>query len=151
MYGGNQHATYDQGWVGWFCQKALEIKSGILKEPFTISGTGKQVRDVLHSDDVVNLYFSAAKNIEKVQGKAFNIGGGIQNSLSLLELFQLLEQWLDIDMKYSKLPFRSSDQKVFIADNNTTSKLLKWTAEINKSNGIEKMIALIKQKKKRDK
>ena len=50
MYGGRQFATYDQGWVGWFCQKAVEAKRGG-KNPFTISGTGKQVRDVLHADD----------------------------------------------------------------------------------------------------
>jgi CDP-paratose 2-epimerase len=83
MYGGNQHATYDQGWVGWFCQKALEIKKGILKEPFTISGNGKQVRDVLYASDVVNLYFTA-KDSTNAYGQGFNIGGGINNSLSLL-------------------------------------------------------------------
>lgn len=83
MYGGNQHATYDQGWVGWFCQKALEIKKGILKEPFTISGNGKQVRDVLYASDVVNLYFTA-KDSTNAYGQGFNISGGINNSLSLL-------------------------------------------------------------------
>jgi len=74
MYGGNQYTTYDQGWVGWFIQKAMEIKNGTAKDLFTISGNGKQVRDVLHANDVVNLYFIASENIEKTQGKEFNIG-----------------------------------------------------------------------------
>lgn len=123
MYGSNQHATYDQGWIGWFCQKALEIKNGTLKEPFTISGTGKQVRDVLHGEDIVNLYFSA-KDVEKAYGQAFNIGGGINNSLSLLELFKLLEQKLGIKMQYTQLPWRESDQKVFVADINKAANFL---------------------------
>ena len=115
MYGSNQHATYDQGWIGWFCQKALEIKNHTLQKPFTISGTGKQVRDVLHGEDVVNLYFTA-KDIDKAYGEVFNIGGGIENSLSLLELFDLLENKLDIEMTYTQLPWRESDQKFFVAD-----------------------------------
>lgn len=128
MYGGNQHATYDQGWVGWFIQKALEIKDGTAKERFTISGNGKQVRDVLHSSDVVNLYFKASENIEKTKGKAFNIGGGIENSLSLLELFALLEDTLQIKMAFKQLPFRESDQLVFVANNKKANKIMGWSA-----------------------
>ncbi len=146
MYGGNQHATYDQGWVGWFSQKALEIKKGILKEPFTISGNGKQVRDILHSDDVVDLYFKA-KDIDEAYGQAFNIGGGIDNSLSLLELFDLLENILDIKMNYIQLNWRESDQKVFIADNSKAINIIKWNPIINASIGIQNFINLIFQKK----
>ena len=87
MYGGRQFATYDQGWIGWFCQKALEIKRNELLESIVISGTGKQVRDVLYADDMVRLYFIATDKIEKIKGNVFNIGGGEDNSLSLLELF----------------------------------------------------------------
>lgn len=90
MYGGRQFASYDQGWIGWFCQKALEIKRGTLKEPFTISGNGKQVRDVLHAEDMKRLYFAAVEHIDQTTGKAFNIGGGMGNSRSLLELFGVM-------------------------------------------------------------
>lgn len=138
MYGSNQHATFDQGWVSWFCQKALEIKKGILKEPFTISGTGKQVRDVLHSSDVVNLYFTA-KDVEKAYGQAFNIGGGIENSLSLLELFALLEEMLGIKMLYKQLPWRESDQKIFVADNRKIVEFGGWTPYVIFNNGVEKL------------
>lgn len=136
MYGGNQHATYDQGWVGWFIQKALEIKNGTAKEQYTISGNGKQVRDVLHSSDVVNLYFKASENIEKTKGQAFNIGGGIENSLSLLELFTLLEDNLHIKMSYKQLPCRESDQLVFVANNKKAQDFFGWTALTTPRNGV---------------
>jgi len=135
MYGSNQHATYDQGWVGWFCQKALEIKNGLANEPFTISGNGKQVRDVLHGSDVVNLYF-AAKDVKQAYGQAFNIGGGIENSLSLLELFTMLEDMLQIKMNYKKLPFRESDQLVFVADNSKAKEIISWDIQMASKMGI---------------
>jgi CDP-paratose 2-epimerase len=139
MYGSHQHSTFDQGWVGWFCQKALEIKNGIAKEPFTISGTGKQVRDVLHSSDVVNLYFSA-KDCSNAYGQAFNVGGGMENSLSLLELFSILEDTLDIKILYRQLPWRESDQKVFVADNMKIIKCIHWNILKNKTAGIQKIL-----------
>lgn len=140
MYGGRQFATYDQGWIGWFCQKALEIKKGVLKEPFTISGSGKQVRDVLHAEDMKRLYFAAVAHIDKARGRAFNIGGGIENSLSLLELFGFLEKELDVKMAYTKLPWRKSDQKVFVADIDKTKQSVGWKANIDKNIGIRMML-----------
>ncbi|MEM0142887.1 MAG: GDP-mannose 4,6-dehydratase [Candidatus Micrarchaeaceae archaeon] len=140
MYGGRQFATYDQGWVGWFTQKALEIKNGQIDETFTISGNGKQVRDLLYVDDVVDLYFKAFENIEKVKGQAFNIGGGMKNSLSILELFKILEENLEIKMDFIKIPPRQSDQKVFIADTNKIKSLLNWTPKVDKISGINNII-----------
>lgn len=145
MYGGRQFATYDQGWIGWFCQKALEIKENATTEPLTISGTGKQVRDVLYADDMVNLYFLAAENIEKAQGKVFNIGGGYKNSLSLLELFAFLESELNIKMKYKKMPWRSSDQKVFVADITKATNYFDWQPKISAKEGIRKMIKWVEE------
>src|SRR6185369_9654757 len=135
MYGGRQFATYDQGWVGWFCQKAIETRNGIIKEPFTISGTGKQVRDVLHADDMKRLYMAAVRNIDKAKGHAFNIGGGIENSLSLLELFQLLEKATNIKLEYVKLPVRESDQRVFVADIAKAKQLLNWQPLVSAQEG----------------
>jgi CDP-paratose 2-epimerase len=140
MYGGNQHATIDQGWIGWFCQQALDIKNGTAKAPFTISGTGKQVRDVLHADDVVSLYFASVQHIDKVKGKAFNIGGGIEYSLSLLELFALLEEILGIKMNYKQLPPRESDQLVFVADNSKINQLTGWMPKVEARQGLVKML-----------
>ena len=140
MFGGRQFATFDQGWLGWFTQKAIEIKKGTAKEPFTISGNGKQVRDLLYASDCVALYLKAAEKIESIKGQAFNIGGGIDNSSSLLELFQFLEQELDIKMTYIQLPPRESDQRVFVADITKAQKLINWVPEVSKTEGICKMI-----------
>lgn len=140
MFGGRQFATFDQGWLGWFTQKAIEIKRGIAKEPFTISGNGKQVRDLLYASDCVDLYIKAAERIEAIKGQAFNIGGGIVSSSSLLELFQFLEQELEIQMTYQQLPPRESDQRVFVADITKAQKLINWTPKVSKAEGIRKMI-----------
>lgn len=140
IYGGRQYATFDQGWIGWFCQKALETKNHILKEPFTISGNGKQVRDVLHAHDAVNLYISCIEHAEKMKGNVFNIGGGMANSLSLLELFDILEYELKIKLNYTKLSPRESDQKLFVADIGKISSFTGWKPEVDKVTGIRRML-----------
>ncbi|KIM04251.1 MAG: CDP-paratose 2-epimerase [Sulfurovum sp. AS07-7] len=140
MFGGRQFATYDQGWLGWFTQKAIEIKTNTLKEPFTISGNGKQVRDLLYASDCVDLYLKASQKIDTIKGQAFNIGGGMQNSSSLLELFSFLETELDIKMTYTQLPPRESDQRVFVADITKAKELIGWEPKVSKEEGIRKMI-----------
>lgn len=143
MYGGRQFATADQGWVGWFCQKAVETRRQA-ESRFTISGNGKQVRDVLHAHDMVNLYFRALERIESVSGEAFNIGGGMANSLSLLELFDLLDELLDIRLIYEKRPPRESDQRVFVADISKAKRLLDWEPSVGVRAGISDMVNWVK-------
>lgn len=143
MYGGRQFATYDQGWVGWFCQKAIEAKNGKSNTPFTISGSGKQVRDVLHADDMKTLYMSAVNNIEKARGQAFNVGGGFENSLSLLELFALLNKINDVELSYTKLPVRESDQRVFVADISKASEFLGWKPKVSAEEGVGRMVSWV--------
>lgn len=145
MYGGRQFATYDQGWVGWFCQQALATKNGTLAEPFTISGSGKQVRDVLHADDMTTLYFSALERIDVARGNAFNVGGGMANSLSLLELFALLEKITCCRLNYTKLPPRESDQRVFVADLAKAKHLLQWQPVVTAREGVERMVAWLSE------
>ena len=140
MYGSRQFATADQGWVGWFCQKAIEQKNNPNAEPFTIQGNGKQVRDILYASDMVNLYFSAMDKIDDIQGNAFNIGGTMPDSLSLLELFGLLNELLSIDMKYVQLPPRESDQRVFVADTSKINKMIGWVPKVSSREGVTKMV-----------
>lgn len=139
MYGGRQFATYDQGWIGWFCQKAVETAKGS-KNIFTISGTGKQVRDVLHAKDIITLYFSTAEKIDTARGNAFNIGGGMNNSLSLLELFEILENFTQTKLNYTKIAERESDQRVFVANTSKASQLLHWRPEVSSREGIRNML-----------
>jgi len=145
IYGGRQFATFDQGWIGWFCQKAVETKNGSLKEQFTIAGTGKQVRDVLYADDLIELYFKVVENIETAKGKVYNVGGGFENSLSLLELFSLLEEELDITLNYKKLKPRKSDQKVYISNIGKLKRDIGWKPEVNKRDGISKMLKWVEK------
>ncbi len=144
MFGGRQFATYDQGWIGWFTQQAINIKNGTQKEPFTISGNGKQVRDIAYASDMIDLYLKASTKIESIKGQAFNVGGGMSNSSSLLELFSFLENELDIKMEYTQLPVRESDQRVFIADLTKAKELIGWEPKVSKEEGIKKMIEWVK-------
>ncbi len=139
MYGPRQRGTFDQGWIAWFCQKAREQAENPDAPEFTIAGNGKQVRDVLHVDDVSDLYFESLSRVDHVAGKAFNIGGGMANSLSLLELFGLLEEEFGIRLRYCATPCRAGDQRVFIADTRKTSGLTEWRPKIGLRDGIREM------------
>lgn len=140
IYGGRQFATYDQGWVGWFCRQALEVKTNPGRAPFTVSGDGKQVRDLLHVSDAVRCYVSAYEHIAEARGNAFNIGGGIENSMSLLELLQFLEARLGIKLEYTNLPWRQSDQKFFVADNSKAARLIAWVPLMTREQGLETVL-----------
>lgn len=150
IFGGRQYASFDQGWIGWFCQQAISqkhsLKKGTIPEPFTISGTGKQVRDVLHADDLINLYRAAFLNRNLMNGEIFNIGGGLANSLSLIELFDVLKQILDIpQLTYTTLPRRKSDQDFFVASIAKAKQLLDWQPQVSYRKGIESMIDWISE------
>ena len=144
MYGARQFGTYDQGWISWFCQKAVETKKE-KNSKFTISGNGKQVRDVLHAEDMIKLYMSVPEHIDKAKGQAFNVGGGIENSLSLLELFDFLEGELGVKLNYTNLPPRESDQKVFVADIKKASNTFEWIPKVSKEEGIKKMLEWVSE------
>lgn len=147
MYGGRQFSTVDQGWVGWFCAQALRIQAGEIPPVFEISGSGKQVRDLLHADDMMRLYRSAITHIDQVQGQVFNIGGGMDKSLSLLELFSLLHELLGIKFSINKLAARPSDQRVFVANITKAFSLLEWQPEVDAKSGVARMIAWVKETK----
>jgi CDP-paratose 2-epimerase len=144
IFGGRQFATQDQGWIGWFAQQAVETAADPHRAKFTISGNGKQVRDVLFAPDLVDCYFAAVERIDRTNGEVFNMGGGFSNSLSLLELFDLLQQELSIELQYDRLPPRSSDQKVFIADVGKAEALFGWRPTTSTASGIRQMINWIR-------
>ncbi len=139
IYGGRQYATKDQGWVGWFIDQAIRIQQGTLNA-IEISGNGKQVRDLLFGDDLTACYMAAIKHIDTTAGQVYNIGGGYENSLSILELFQALEKMLHIQITIKQKPFRQSDQLIFIADNTKALNDFKWTPKVAKGIGLDKML-----------
>jgi CDP-paratose 2-epimerase len=140
MYGSRQFATYDQGWIGWFCQQVLEQAKDASLPPFTVSGSGKQVRDVLHAEDMVDAYLSAARRIDVVRGQAFNIGGGPENCLSVVELIRFLGLEMSVVPRIESIAVRQSDQRVFVADIRKATNLLRWRPRVGWQDGIRRMI-----------
>ena len=147
IYGGRQFFTYDQGWLGWFCAQAIkQIKLKKIKG-FSISGNGKQVRDLLHVNDVVKLYILASKKFKKINLQAFNIGGGFKNSLSINELISILENKFQVNLKFYFKNERANDQKIFISNNSKITKCIGWKPKISIVNGIDDIIKWIKSSK----
>jgi CDP-paratose 2-epimerase len=93
------------------------------------------------------LYQLSVKNFDAISGKAFNIGGGEKNSLSLLELFEILEEELEIKLDYINLPPRESDQKVFIANHEKITSSVGWVPQVSSRSGIKLMLEWIKSNK----
>lgn len=110
IYGQRQMGTEDQGWVAHFLIRALERK------PITIYGDGKQVRDILDVGDAVDAYVSALDNLDQVAGRAFNLGGGSENAISLLELIDEIGAITGrrIDLRFEG--WRQGDQHWYVSD-----------------------------------
>lgn len=139
IYGYRQFGVEDQGWVAWFCIAAAQGKE------LTICGDGKQVRDILFIDDLVNLYERAFEKIDIAQGRVYNIGGGPENTVSLLELISQLES-----ITRKKIPirfegWRNGDQKVFIADVSSAWNDLQWKPTIRPNQGVELLYNWVKE------
>ncbi len=134
IYGRNQFGVEDQGWVAWF------IIAFMLKKKITIYGNGKQVRDLLFVDDLCNLFLRIYKKRKKCSGEIFNIGGGLRNTLSLLELVKLLKTKFKLDTKINFGKERDGDQKIFVSDNSKIKKFVNWEPTTSFNNGIKEII-----------
>ena len=116
MYGGDNLPPVIKGGLDGFAKKHYRSNADNYRNQLQFQAMENKVRDILYASDMVDLYLSAADKIEEISGEVFNIGGGFDNSLSLLELFEVLQNELDIEMIYQQLEWRESDQKIFIAD-----------------------------------
>jgi CDP-paratose 2-epimerase len=110
IYGQRQMGTEDQGWVAHFLIRALEGRA------LTIYGDGRQVRDILDVDDAVNAYMAALQHIDRVKGRAFNLGGGPANAISLLELIDKIRAITGREVPLEFEDWRQGDQRWFVAD-----------------------------------
>ncbi len=133
IYGTHQYGCEDQGWLSWFTIRTL------LDEPITIFGDGMQVRDVLYGSDHARAFDLMAAT-PKCYGGAFNLGGGHDNTLSLLELLDLIEQFTGkrTDIKYSD--WRHGDQRVYISDIMKLKEYTGWEPEVSVHDGVKKLI-----------
>ena len=133
IYGTRQFGIEDQGWVAWFTIASR------LRRPITIYGDGKQVRDVLHVDDLVRAYEAAIMSPDKIKGQAFNIGGGTSQLLSLVDLVGLLEQRMGRKIPLRFDDWRPGDQRVYISDVRKLERVLGWKPEIGVADGVAQL------------
>lgn len=134
IYGPFQFGVEDQGWIAFFSKQFL------FKKSLTIYGDGYQIRDLLYVEDLINAYELAIKNITKVKGQAFNIGGGIKNAYSLLQVINILEDNFGYKIKIGFDKTRLGDQKYFVSKNEKIKKILGWKPKTDFKKGVKKMI-----------
>ncbi|MDD4979733.1 MAG: GDP-mannose 4,6-dehydratase [Candidatus Omnitrophica bacterium] len=135
-YGTRQFGFEDQGWVAWF------IIATLFNKPITIYGNGKQVRDMLYVDDLVDAFNSFINS--DLESGLFNIGGGADNTISLLEFLDELEGLSGRRPKVNFADWRPSDQKVYISDTSKLEKTLNWKAKTSVKEGIKKLFEWVK-------
>ena len=139
IYGRHQFGIEDQGWIAWFVIAAL------LKLPVSLYGNGKQVRDVLFVDDLVDLYIKAIENIDVTSGNIYNVGGGTANSISILELFDKLKDQHGLTIRYKNKNVRAGDQKIFISDNGKIRRSIPWKPKVDLDSGVAKLLDWTKE------
>ena len=138
IYGRRQFGIEDQGWLAWFTIAATTGK------PITIYGNGKQVRDVLHIDDLIAAMLTAVEQAEATSGQIYNIGGGPQNSLAIwAEFGPILEGHLGRSIEVQTGEWRPGDQLVYISDVRKAATDFGWVPEINPDQGIDQLFAWI--------
>jgi len=130
IYGPHQFGTEDQGWVAHFLIQALKGK------PITLYGDGKQVRDILFVEDLVSAYLLAMENIHEISGNAFNMGGGVHNTISLLELCDLIGEIAGKrpDVRFDN--WRPSDQKYYVSDFTKFNTVTSWMPQTGVREGV---------------
>lgn len=136
LYGPRQLGGEDHGWVANFCIRA------IFDIPITIYGTGKQLRDILYASDVVSAFESFYKN--PVSG-VYNIGGGRDNMISLIECIELIKKLLGKDIRVQYENDRLGDLRYFVCDISKANKFLGWSPRVHYNDGIKNLIGWIKE------
>jgi CDP-paratose 2-epimerase len=139
IYGIHQNGTEDQGWIAWF------MKAFLLEQDITIYGNGKQVRDALYVSDLVSLYRTIA---EKGTTGAFNVGGGIDKSISLLETIDWMKTYIpQSNTKVSYDITRPGDQMIFVSDNTKLKEHTGWEPTTTLDKGLFLLLDHLTEKK----
>jgi CDP-paratose 2-epimerase len=133
IYGPHQRGNEDQGWVAHFLMRALA------RQPITLYGDGRQVRDVLFVDDLVDALLLARDGAARFGGTAFNIGGGPENSISLLELLSLMEQRFGCTSELRFAEPRRGDQRYYVSDTDRFRRATGWVPTTRPSDGIRQL------------
>ena len=134
IYGTRQMGVEDQGWVAWF------IIAALTGQPITIYGNGKQVRDVLFVDDLLNAYDAAIANIKIAAGQVYNVGGGPERTMSIwAEFGPILERLIGHPIPVSISDWRPGDQPIYISDIRKAERELGWHPAVGVEVGIRRL------------
>lgn len=135
IYGPRQFGTEDQGWLAHFMLRS------ILGEPLTIFGDGLQVRDALHVSDAASAWIAVLDNIDTVRGRVFNLGGGIDNAISLLELIREIEQMRGISPVFGFDEWRPGDQLWYVSRIDAIASAVDWKPQVPLKQGLRSLLA----------
>jgi CDP-paratose 2-epimerase len=140
IHGQRQMGVEDQGWVAWFVIAAVHGK------PITIYGNGKQVRDLLHVDDLVQAFQMATEQIDVTKGQVYNLGGGPANTLSIwAEFGPLLQELTGREVVPAAWrDWRPGDQPVFVADVSKARREFDWAPQVSVRDGIARLVAWVR-------
>ncbi|GGO90900.1 SDR family NAD(P)-dependent oxidoreductase [Stakelama pacifica] len=133
IYGQRQMGTEDQGWVAHFLMRAID------GEPITLYGDGEQVRDVLHVDDAIDAYIAAWRGIDRVAGRAFNLGGGPDNAIRLRDLIEHIEGLMERPVAVTHADWRPGDQRWFVADRRAIDEALNLSRPKGWREGVDSL------------
>jgi len=139
IYGPHQFGNEDQGWVAHFLIKALQ------GDPITIYGDGRQVRDILFVDDLVNAFLLAQRNIHEISGQAFNIGGGPANTISLLELLEMITELQGEPAGADFAEWRPADQKYYVSDTRKFRAHTGWVPAVGAREGVRRLFRWLQE------
>jgi CDP-paratose 2-epimerase len=133
IYGPHQFGTEDQGWVAHFLIQAME---GL---PITLYGDGRQVRDILFVEDLVDAFVLAKDNVETLSGQAFNIGGGPENTTSLLELMDAIAELEGTAPRVEWGDWRPGDQRYYVSDHTKFGAATGWKPSVSVAEGVRRL------------
>jgi CDP-paratose 2-epimerase len=139
IYGPHQFGTEDQGWVAHFLIQALKGR------PVTLYGDGLQVRDILFVEDLVDAMLLAHANIDALAGEGFNIGGGPTNTISLLELLELIETITGDAPAHTIEPWRTADQRYYVSDTTKFSAATGWRPRTSVVDGVSRLASWLEE------
>lgn len=142
IYGYRQFGVEDQGWLAWF------IIAAVLGKPITIYGNGKQVRDMLFIDDLMDAYDAVLARIDQIAGQVYNIGGGPHNTTSVwTEFAPMLEKLLGKPIPFTYGDWRPGDQRVCVYDISKAKRELGWEPKISVPDGVERLYRWVVENK----
>ncbi len=122
------------------------IIAAVTGRPITIYGDGKQIRDILNVEDLLNAYDAAIDRIADVKGRVYNLGGGPANTMSIwTEFGPLLEKMLGKAVPVERSTWRPGDQKVFVADIRKAEQELGWKPKLGVELGVRRLFDWVKQ------